>query len=479
MLRYYGICLVGVLCLLMGTVQSQNLPAVDADTTALVLIGSVSIEGNYRTRTPIILREMALKPGDTLRRSELPDRLEIDRRKIVNTNLFVTVEMQTLPQEATTEDATEVVDIRVVVKERWYFLAIPVFQLADRNFNEWWYDRDRDLRRVTYGLYMSYNNLTGRADRLRFLAEFGFIPKYEMTYSVPYIDKAQKLGITTGVSYTTNKSMPYRTWRDKLDYFNSENLNRERFYTFVSLTRRNKFYTFHSVDFRWNYIGLSDTITALNPHYLLGGRSLQQYFQLSYILSHDRRDNVQYPLRGRIGGFQVSKLGLLPTDNVNLAYLYGWYRHYIPISKRWFANSGIRGRISLPRRQPYLQTLGLGYRSDLVRGYELYVVDGQHYALLQNELKFKLFDIQKHFSWIPLQQFNTIPLATYLNTFADAGYVRNFYPERSNTRLGNTLLYGVGMGLDVVTFYNMTARFNVTVNGNGEQRFFFNFGRQF
>lgn len=465
--------------MLIGTVQSQDLPATQADTTALVMVGSISIEGNYRTRTPIILREMALKPGDTLRQVDLPERLEIDRRKIVNTNLFVTVEMQTLPQEATPEDAVEIVDIRVVVKERWYFLVIPVFQLADRNFNEWWYDRDRDLRRVTYGLFMSYNNLTGRADRLRFLAEFGFIPKYEMTYSVPYIDKAQKLGITTGISYTTNKSMPYRTWRDKLDYFNSENLNRERFYTFISLTRRNKFYTFHSVDFRWNYIELSDTIATLNPHYLLEGRNQQHYFQLSYILNHDRRDNVQYPLRGRIAGVQISKLGLLPTDNVNLAYLYGWYRQYIPISSRWFANSGVRGRLSLPRRQPYLQTLGLGYRSDLVRGYELYVVDGQHYALLQNELKFKLFAIQKNFSWIPLPQFNTIPLAAYLNTFADAGYVRNFYPDRSNTRLGNTLLYGAGMGLDVVTFYNMTARFNVTVNGNGEQRFFFNLGRQF
>ncbi|HEV7348901.1 BamA/TamA family outer membrane protein [Telluribacter sp.] len=468
-----------MLFLVIGTANSQSTLVNQVDSTALVVIGNVDVEGNYRTRTTIILREMALKPGDTLRAGTLAEQLEIDRRKIVNTNLFVTVEMQLIPQETVPDDGLQEVHVRVVVKERWYFLAIPVFQLADRNFNEWWYDRDRDLRRVTYGLYLSYNNLTGRADRLRFLAEFGFIPKYEMTYSVPYIDKAQTIGISTGISYTTNKSLPYRTWRDKLDYFNSENLNRERFYTFVSLTRRSKFYTFHSLDLRWNYIGLSDTIAALNPNYLLQGRDQQQYFQLSYILSHDRRDNVQYPLRGQTAGVQISKLGILPSDDLNLAYIYGWYRRYTPLSKRWFVNNGLRGRISLPRRQPYLQTLGMGYRSDLVRGYELYVVDGQHYALLQNELKFKIFDIQKHFPWVPIRQFNTIPLAAYLNTFADAGYVRNYYPERSNTRLGNSLLYGAGLGLDLVTFYNMTARFNVTVNGMGERRFFFSFGRQF
>jgi outer membrane protein assembly factor BamA len=479
MLRYFGILFFGFLSALFSTVPSQSQSVAPADSTATVVIGTVTVEGNYRTRTRIILREMALQSGDSLRRGDLANAMEVDRRKIVNTNLFVTVEMLTIPGEVVTPGTPELVNIQIIVKERWYFLAIPVFQLADRNFNEWWYDRDRDIQRVTYGLYLSYNNLTGRADRLRFLAEFGFIPKYEITYSVPYLDNAQKTGFVAGTSYTTNKSMPYRTWRDKLDFFNSEELNRQRFYTFVSLVRRNKFYTFHSLDFRWNFIELSDTLMTLNPNYLLSGRNRQQYFQLTYAFSYDRRDNVQYPLRGQIGGFQVSKLGLFNSDDINQGYIYGWYKRFIPISKRWYANTGVRGRYSQPRRQPYLQTLGMGYRSDVVRGYELYVIDGQHYAMWQNEVKFRLFDIQKTFSWIPVRQFNTIPLATYINTFADAGYVRNYYPERSNTNLGNRLMYGAGMGLDFVTFYNMTARFNVTVNALGERRFFFRLGREF
>ena len=71
-----------------------------ADSTETLTIGSVSVEGNYRTRTPIILREMALEPGDTLPRRILEGTLEIDRRKIVNTNLFITVENAAFPRPA-------------------------------------------------------------------------------------------------------------------------------------------------------------------------------------------------------------------------------------------------------------------------------------------------------------------------------------------------------------------------------------------
>jgi outer membrane protein assembly factor BamA len=444
------------------------------DSTQHIIVGDIHIEGNHKTRATIIFREMALKSGDTLSKNLLSESLETDRRKIINTNLFITVDLLTRPNPDSIRT-----DVQVVVKERWYFIVLPVFQLADRNFNEWWYDRNRDLKRTIYGVYLSYGNVSGRADKLRFIAEFGFIPKFEVAYSLPYIDKAQKTGITVGSSYSTNKTMAFRTWNDKLDYLESDIINKERFYTYVTLTRRNKYYTFHGLDLRWSYTDIRDTIAVLNPNYLLKDRTTQKYFQLTYTFTYDRRDNFQYPLRGQSAGIQFSKIGLLPSDDINQSFLYGSYRKYIPLSKRWYFNSGVRARLSVPKRQPYLQTIGLGYRNDLVRGYELYVVDGQDYALLKNEIKYKLFSIQKHFSWIPVKQFNTIPLAAYINTFADAGYVWNHYPEFSNTKLGNSILYGAGTGLDVVTFYNIVARFNLNFNAKGERRFFFNISREF
>jgi outer membrane protein assembly factor BamA len=454
--------------------QTAYSQLVATDSVASVVIGDVKVEGNHKTRSNIILREMAVKSGDTIPAPLLSEKLEVDRRKVVNTNLFITVELLLKPNPDSVRT-----DILILVKERWYLIAVPVFQLADRNFNEWWYERKRDLSRTTYGAYFSYGNVTGRADKLRLLAEFGFIPKFEIAYTLPYLDKAQKTGITIGGSFSINKTTAFRTWRDKLQYLNSEDINRRRFYTYVSLTRRNKYYTFHSADLRLSQSRISDTIAALNPNYMLDGRRKQRFLQLTYTFSYDKRDHVQYALQGTSFSAQVSKLGLLPTDDVNMLYFYSSFRKYVPLGKKFFFNTGLRGRISFPKKQPYLQTIGLGYRNDLVRGYELYVVDGQDYALFKNELKYRLFSLQKQLSFIPIRQFNTIPLAAYLNTFADAGYVKNSYPELSNTTLGNSMLYGAGAGLDFVTFYNIVARFNVTLNGKGERRFFFNISREF
>ena len=48
------------------------------------------------------------------------------------------------------------VDVMVDVKERWYIFPLPIFELADRNFNEWW--KTRDFSRTNYGLSVVQNN---------------------------------------------------------------------------------------------------------------------------------------------------------------------------------------------------------------------------------------------------------------------------------------------------------------------------------
>ena len=443
------------------------------DSTRTTVVGNIFIEGIYRTRSGIIFRELEIKKGDTIAVYRLAELMEIDRRKVVNTNLFVTVDFD---PEFTQDSAY--VDLRLKLKERWYIFGLPVFELADRNFNEWWYDRNRDFSRITYGAYISHNNVSGRNDRLRLLIELGFIPKYELSYSMPYIDRKMKIGLNGGVSYITNKALAFRTWNDKLDFMSSEAITRRRFYAYIAPSYRSKFYGFHTLDLRWVNTTIGDTVLAANPLYLFEGRTRQRYFQLTYTYNFNKRDIGQYPLRGYNIAFQVSKRGILRTDEVNQGYVYGIYRHFFPLGAKLFFNTGVRLRAAFPARTPYVNMVGLGYRLDLVRGYELYVVDGQHYGILQNELKYRLFETKKVIKWLP-RQFGTIPLALYINTFADAGYIRNKFPEWSNSKLGNKLLSGVGVGLDFVTFYNLVYRLNYSFNAEDEHRFFFSVAREF
>ena len=132
-----------------------------------------------------------------------------------------------------------------------------------------------------------------------------------------------KTGVSTGVSYTTNKTIPYRTWKDKRDYFNSESLNRVRLSLYTTLTRRHKFYDLHPLDFRWVSRQLSDTMARVNPNKLLQGRKTQNFFLFTYSYNYDRRDNVQYPLRGYRYGGQISKQGLFAYDDLKQGYVYG------------------------------------------------------------------------------------------------------------------------------------------------------------
>ena len=449
-----------------------------------VVIRSVVLTGNVRTRAPIILREMALRTGDTIRTADLPGKLAWDKRKISNTNLFVTVDVAVsgIPVQDSLSGMTDslrsidipVVDVVVTMKERWYVFPVLVFELADRNFNEWWYDRHHDLSRTVYGARLDYKNFTGRNDKLTAVFQLGFTRRLLFAYSRPYIDRAQRIGMRFDISETTNREVPYRTFLDKWVYGSGNGEVRERFSTGVGFTRRDGFYKFHSLDLRYNHTVIADSIAQLNPDYFLGGRNRQNYVQLSYGYTYDRRDNVAYPLQGAVYGLSITQLGLLPTDDLHVTELTAGITRYWPLGGKFYANNSLRGRVALPTRIPYYNLRGLGYGQDLVRGYELYVVDGQRYGLFKNSVKYQLFNTVKQLRWLHVRQFNTLPVAAYLTAFGDVGYVSSTVAEQYGSLRANRWLVGSGLSLDVSLSYNLIMRFSGSINREGQRGFFFN-----
>ncbi len=439
-----------------------------------LVVRQVKILGNNRTKEKIIFRDMAIKAGDTLQKEKLTDILEADRKKIFNTNLFVTVKVSS---EITDNQQ---IDIIVEVKERLYFVALPVFYLADRNFNEWWYERNRDFRRTIYGLYGKHSNLTGNNDQLKIRAEAGFIPNFEIAYSTPYLDKTLQTTFSVGAFYGINKTMVYRTWQDKFEFAESEDRQRERLNLYSVISRRTGFFQNQYLQISYNQTQIADTIAKLNPNYFLEGRTQQKYFLISYSYVYDRRDNRQYALKGYRLSFDAIKYGLSARSDINQLNLGGTFTQYFPIYRDFYANYSLRGKLSFPEKQPFLQTQGLGYRNDLVRGYELYVIDGQNFGLLKTNLKYQMFDKIFDLSrYLKIKQFNTLPVAAYINTFFDVGYIKNNFPEINNTKFANKWLVGGGIGLDVVSWYNVVGRLNYSINAIGEKRLFFNISREF
>jgi outer membrane protein assembly factor BamA len=387
---------------------------------SVVVIRKIEVQGNFKTKENIILRELAFRAGDTLQKNKINDFLEHEREKIFNLNLFNFVKVS-LKNEANNE-----ADVEIEVKERWYYVIVPTFRLADRNFSEWWYDHNHDFSRTIYGIYAAHNNLTGRNDKLRLTAEAGFIPSFSLSYTTPYLDKAQRTNAAIGTSYSVNHNLAFRNFNDKLDFIETEKRLRESWSVGASVSRRQGFYQFHSLAVGFNSTKIADTVVQRNPDYFLSGTSQQKIFSASYSYQYDNRDSRQYSLKGERFTFQIARLGLFSGDDISQFVLTSTYTKYFGLGGRFFGNFSVRGKVSFPEKQPYLQTIGLGYSSDYVRGYELYVVDGQSYMLFKTNLKFRLldkvFDLAK---FLKIRQFNTLPLSAYVNSFVDFGYAKN------------------------------------------------------
>ncbi|MGI9542768.1 MAG: POTRA domain-containing protein, partial [Cyclobacteriaceae bacterium] len=159
------------------TLQLVNPFPIDSAQAQLVKIDKIFLLGNKKTKDHIILRELNVKVGDLINRSDLDLTLERDREKIINTRLFLDAKISVISL------SERVVDIVVQVSERWYIFPIPIFQLADRNFNEWWVNQNRDLSRVNYGMKFYHRNFRGRGERLKLTAQFGFTKVFGMSYS--------------------------------------------------------------------------------------------------------------------------------------------------------------------------------------------------------------------------------------------------------------------------------------------------------
>ena len=450
--------------------------SVKADTISYYQVGKIVIVGNKRTKESIILREMTVKTGDVYESRELELILESDRRKIMNTRLFNSVKITVLPAYG------NITDILIELSERWYTFPVPIFSLADRNFNDWLQNQGGDLSRVSYGLKLYQNNTRGRNEQLRLDAQFGYTQRFAISYSMPYIDKRQRHGLNLAAQYAENKNVAYRTVDHVARFLDSEDVLQARRFINVGYTYRKSFYSRHRVDVSYNSNDIADTLLLESPNYYNDSSQKQKYFSISYQFVIDRRDLFAYPLNGHYFQVVMRKDGLGIYKDLDRSELILRYINYTSLGKEYYLSNYSAAYVSAPTNPPYSSLTGLGYRSDYVRGYELYLIEGQHLLLNRTTFKKKIFATDIFAGFLPAEQFRRIPIAIYLKTYFDMGYARNydFYEtEGQNTRLSDKFLFGTGLGIDFVTFYDAVLRLEYSFNAEKEGGFFINFKKEF
>ena len=435
-----------------------------------IRIDSIHFVGNEKTRENILRRELDFQEKDSVSIQELNDRIEFNRRKLMNTNLFIWVksDYHQLPNGN--------LSVNYECLEQWYVLAYPAFQLADRNLNDWW-SRGHDFDRAIYGLRFLHNNFMGRNEKVVIKAETGFTDKLELSYQNPYLDPKKTLGMTLSLAYSTQKNLAYKTSQDTLTYLESDVILGEKWTGAIQFRKRFRFYDFQTMELRYNHAVIAEKIAQLNPDYFGEGRTEQNYAQIRYGFSYDFRDFVTYPLRGRKIDVSFTKHGILPNDQVNFWEAKAAVALFFDLGNRFFLASQMKTKISQEGFIPYANLKGLGYENDLVRGYELNVIDGTNYFLWRNTLRFQLVSTVLKLPYIKYKQFNQMPIAIYPTVFTDVGYVYNANKETRNS--ANKWLMGTGLGFDFVTYYNFVCKVGFPIINGGKTGMVISIGREF
>jgi outer membrane protein assembly factor BamA len=444
------------------------------DTTRIVKVNKVFIQGNRRTRDQIITREISLKPGTSHRLPHLLDSLEYDRFRIYNTNLFNKVDIFVF------ELGADSVNFFIQVDERWYIYPAPVFRLADRNFNDWWVNQNGDLNRVNYGMNFTHYNFRGRSERLRLYVQSGFEQRLLFNWRIPYVDKKQQIGIMPEFQLVENKNLAYET-TDHLRHFltaeeTGDELLRRIFFSSVTTTLRKRYYDFHYFTVGGTSASISDTIAYLNPNYFGGSRTSHRYLSVGYGYQYDRRNNMNYPTKGFNIFVNAAKFGLTSSEDVDFWRFYGVGARYWDLGNKFYIASSFSAMHTL-NSLPYFNYWGLGFdRIIYVRGYELELIEGQSFLMSKNSARKLLFSTTKNIKKImPVKQFQTFPIALYGKVFFDSGWVAGYRGYENNDRLSNKLIYGIGTGVDIHTIYDLVLRLEYSYNAEGQANFFLNF----
>ena len=431
---------------------------------ASIEINDVLLTGYKRTKPYIIMRDVPFKKGEYLSVKELNDKLSLCKTQLMYTTLFVDVEVTPLKVDSAH------VFIHIHVKERWYLFPIPYFKLVTRNFNTWWYEEKHSLKRVEYGLKFQQNNATGRNDNLNLWFINGYTQQLSLRYDNPNLGKNLQHGFNIGFGFRRNHELNYdmdSAKANKLGFHKEEDrfLINQSFVDFT-YTYRPAIRTRHSFKVTYGSYKLDSLVVKLNPNYFGSSRTNMQYVDVGYNLSYINLDYIPYPMKGFAAEINVDKrfgknayLQLMTRTN-----------NCFPLSTKSTFQLQTVAAIRGPFNQAYINNYLMGSADFYMRGLEYYVVQGVAGGIARGTMKHELLSFNLR-NPIKSTSHDKIPFRLFVKAYSDLGY--SYLPKPGLSIFNNKLLRTGGIGLDIITFYDVVLRFEYTFNQLGQSDLYF------
>jgi outer membrane protein assembly factor BamA len=437
----------------------QDPAALMAQKNTPVTIGSIFLSGNKRTKSFIVLREVPFVTGDHFTEGELEQELVLARQQIMNTSLFVDVNVYISARNG------DLVDINIDLKERWYFFPLPYFRLIDRNFNQWWVEQHRSLERVNYGIKFTQNNVSGRNDNLDVWLINGYTQQVTLRYDLPFFDKTLKRGFNVGIIYATQKEINYATGDNKQLFYKQDSIPARKALRFdFTYSYRPDVKQRHYFRVSYNDEQISDSAVKKNPLYFPGGRTRLQFIDFGYQYKYYNVDLISYPTNGFLGEANLYRRGL---DNVSgLWQVSGRAVYAKPITKTSFMHFEGLAIAKAPFRNFFVNERLFGYGFYQLRGLEYNVVDGMLGGALKTTYHKQILSFVLH-NPFKSKTHDKIPFRIFLKAYGDLGYAYTPSPNITNT-LNNKLLRTWGFGMDIVSIYDFVFKIEYSFNQLGK-----------
>lgn len=423
-------------------------------------IDGIQITGNQTTKDFIILRELPFSPGDTIPENDLPDKIRLARENLNNLLLFNYVQISPLRSVVDSSLVTVIIE----VEERWYIWPLIEVKLEERNLSTWL--QSWDFTKITIEGGARIDNFLGLKHKLVLAVHGGYQWGIFLGYRDISLDRQGKHFMSLDLQANISHNLDIFTQEDKPARYNIRDIFLEKTIdTRINYSYRPDIRSIHNVSFAHEFTMLADTVLSLNPDYWGNDQLRRNAFRLNYRYRLDHRDYHPYPLNGY---FLQAGLNTYITSDATVRYaqITLGLQYFKQISSsRWYVSSVFSGGYSLSNTQAYMLEKAIGYDNNMLRGYEYTVADGQSYVISNNTLKYNILK-KKTFTlnWLSfLPKFNKIHISLYANAHFDAGYAKNKWDYHLNS-LSNKWLYSAGLGLDLVTYYDMVIGIDYSVN---------------
>jgi hypothetical protein len=422
-------------------------------------IRTIVIKGNKKTKDNIAFREVAVRQGQSYSGNDLHRLLRLSREQLMNTTLFINVNVATYKVQG------GIIDVEITVNERWYIFPVPYFKVVDRNWNVWIKDYGASLDRTQFGLKMLHNNTTGRNDKFNLWVIAGYTQQLEFKYQLPYVDKKMENGFTVGMSYGRNRELNYATDSNRQQFFTLPDFGRQFIRAELTYSNRKGSQQRFYIRNIYGFEKIDSAFFKLNPNYL-SGRTQASFYDLMAAYQYLNVDYIPFPLRGWYVDFYALNRfsSVIPMSQLGGRMLATWA--FLPKTYINFQSAFV---YTLQKHQPFFNQRLMGYGSLWMQGLEYNVMDGTFGVMGRTTIRRKMFtyNFVGPDKW---KAYSRIPFTFYLKTFGNIGYAYHVNP--GNNFMNNRFLHTAGFGLEIATIYDMVFKLDYSFNQFGQSGFF-------